>query len=161
MQDLASNLITALEGETDEELRFLVPRFSRHIASEDVGSIGVPAIFGQVSRVRDLAAWRAAGTSKVAVWRDDDGLATVAAIVTDDMPFLVDSVTAALTDEGRSIRLVLHPQLVVERDPQGNLLQNVITEAQKQRAREIFELSSLGSGVRFVETPPYDYLKAP
>ena len=122
MQDLASNLITALEGEQDEELRFLVPRFSRHMASEDVGSIGVPAIFGQVSLVRQLAARRLAGTSNVVLRRDDDGLATVAAIVTDDMPFLVDSVTAALTDEGRFIRLVMHPQLVVERDPQGNLL---------------------------------------
>jgi hypothetical protein len=38
-------------------------------------------------------------------------------------------------------------------DPQGNPLQNVITEAQKQRAREIFELYSLVAGVRFVETP--------
>ena len=38
-------------------------------------------------------------------------------------------------------------------DPQENPLQNVITEAQKQRAREIFELYSLVAGVRFVETP--------
>jgi hypothetical protein len=42
---------------------------------------------------------------------------------------------------------------VIGTDPQGNLLQNVITEAQKQRAREIFDLFSLHSGVRFVETP--------
>ncbi len=38
-------------------------------------------------------------------------------------------------------------------DPQGNPLQNVITETQKQRAREIFELFGLHLGVRFVETP--------
>jgi hypothetical protein len=37
-------------------------------------------------------------------------------------------------------------------DPQGNPLQNAITEAQKQRAREIFELYSLYTGIRFVET---------
>ena len=37
-------------------------------------------------------------------------------------------------------------------DPQGNPLHNVITETQKQRAREIFELYSLYAGVRFVET---------
>jgi hypothetical protein len=42
---------------------------------------------------------------------------------------------------------------IIGTDPQGNLLRNVITEAQKQRAREIFELFSLYSGVRFVETP--------
>ncbi len=37
-------------------------------------------------------------------------------------------------------------------DPQGNPVQNVITETQRQRAREIFEHFSLVSGVRFVET---------
>jgi hypothetical protein len=38
-------------------------------------------------------------------------------------------------------------------DPQGNPLQNTITETQKLRAREVFELLGLYLGVRFVETP--------
>lgn len=38
-------------------------------------------------------------------------------------------------------------------DPQGNQLFNAITETQKQRAREIFELYSRSTGIRFVETP--------
>ena len=38
-------------------------------------------------------------------------------------------------------------------DAQGNPLQNVITETQKQRAREVFELYSRVAAVRFVETP--------
>ncbi|NCX99508.1 MAG: hypothetical protein EBX35_13275, partial [Planctomycetia bacterium] len=46
---------------------------------------------------------------------------------------------------------------IIGQDPQGNDLQNVITEAQKQRAREIFELFSLYSGLRFVEAE-YDPL---
>jgi hypothetical protein len=37
-------------------------------------------------------------------------------------------------------------------DPQGNPLFNAITENQKQRAREIFDLYSLYTGIRFVET---------
>ena len=37
-------------------------------------------------------------------------------------------------------------------DPQGNPLTNMITETQKQRAREIFEIFSLYTGVRFIET---------
>ena len=37
-------------------------------------------------------------------------------------------------------------------DPQGNILHNAITEQQKQRAREIFNLFSLYAGIRFVET---------
>ncbi len=37
-------------------------------------------------------------------------------------------------------------------DPQGNPLFNAITETQKQRAREIFELYSRYAGIRFVES---------
>ena len=40
---------------------------------------------------------------------------SVIEIVTDDMPFLVDSVTAELTRNGRAIYLVAHPQLAVTR----------------------------------------------
>jgi hypothetical protein len=38
-------------------------------------------------------------------------------------------------------------------DPQGNQLKNAITETQKQRAREIFDLYSISTGMRFIETP--------
>lgn len=38
-------------------------------------------------------------------------------------------------------------------DPQGNPLTNQITETQKQRAREIFEIYGKYLGVKFVETP--------
>lgn len=37
-------------------------------------------------------------------------------------------------------------------DPQGNQLINAITETQKQRAREIFDLYSQYTGIRFIET---------
>lgn len=47
---------------------------------------------------------------------------SVVQIVTDDMPFLVDSVTAELNREGRAIHLVVHPVFRVVRDAIGNLL---------------------------------------
>ena len=42
-------------------------------------------------------------------------------IVTDDMPFLVDSVTAELTRMGRAVHLVVHPLIVVRRNAAGEL----------------------------------------
>ena len=42
-------------------------------------------------------------------------------IVNDDMPFLVDSVMAELTDRGLTPRLVVHPILAVARDKTGKL----------------------------------------
>lgn len=38
-------------------------------------------------------------------------------------------------------------------DPLGNILHNAITEIQKQRAREVFEIYSSVMGVQFIETP--------
>ena len=46
---------------------------------------------------------------------------SVIEIVNDDMPFLVDSVMAALAESGLSIRLVVHPVLAAQRDAAGTL----------------------------------------
>ncbi len=46
---------------------------------------------------------------------------TVVEVVTDDMPFLVDSVSMALAEEQHDIHLVIHPQFVVRRDLGGQL----------------------------------------
>jgi glutamate dehydrogenase len=44
------------------------------------------------------------------------------AIVNDDMPFLVDSVAAAIAARGLGIHRLLHPVIKVSRDDKGNLL---------------------------------------
>jgi glutamate dehydrogenase len=47
---------------------------------------------------------------------------TTVEIVNDDMPFLVDSVTAALNAMGLTVDLVIHPIVRVRRDEHGRLL---------------------------------------
>ncbi len=51
-------------------------------------------------------------------WTDT---ATVIDIVTDDMPYLVDSVIGALTGAGINVHRVLHPILLARRDADGEL----------------------------------------
>jgi glutamate dehydrogenase len=46
---------------------------------------------------------------------------SVIELVNDDMPFLVDSVTGALTERGLDTHLLVHPVFAVERDPAGAL----------------------------------------
>ena len=48
---------------------------------------------------------------------------TVVEVVTDDMPFLVDSVTMELNEQGRDVHMVVHPQILVRRDVTGQLLE--------------------------------------
>jgi glutamate dehydrogenase len=47
---------------------------------------------------------------------------SVLEVVNDDMPFLLDSVLGELTEQGVDVRLVVHPIVAVERDPQGALV---------------------------------------
>lgn len=44
------------------------------------------------------------------------------AVINDDMPFLVDSIAAAITAQGLTIERLLHPVLAVRRDPNGALV---------------------------------------
>src|SRR5439155_19146382 len=47
---------------------------------------------------------------------------SVVEIVTDDMPFLVDSIAMAITRHGSAIHLFVHPIVRVERDAEGHLV---------------------------------------
>jgi len=70
------------------------------------------------------AATRVPGEAKVRLLPPGPGRGSVALaeIVTDDMPFLVESVLAGLTLAGRTVRRLLHPVVRVKRDAAGQLL---------------------------------------
>ncbi|MDQ1663768.1 MAG: glutamate dehydrogenase, partial [Blastococcus sp.] len=59
-----------------------------------------------------LAEVRPAGAATVDVHRLDDGRAVIR-LVTDDMPYLVDSVTAEVVRQGVSLAHIVHPVVVV------------------------------------------------
>src|SRR5262249_49369553 len=89
---------------TSQDVAGLVPVYYRHVAYEDIEARTPTDIYGAaVSHLR-LAAERPQGTATVRVFTptvDEHGWSadghTVVEIVTDDMPFLVDSVTMALS----------------------------------------------------------------
>ncbi|MEP6650413.1 MAG: NAD-glutamate dehydrogenase domain-containing protein, partial [Lapillicoccus sp.] len=109
------------------DVTHLLHVFYRHTATEDLLAREPEDLLGAALAERDLARERAVGTVNVAVtnpsveshgWTSGH---TIVQVVTDDMPFLVDSVTAALDTLGRTVHLVVHPQLVVRRDAVGAL----------------------------------------
>ena len=70
-------------------------------------------------RPRPQAARRLAVIRVVSPDRERDGWSTphsVVLVVTDDMPFLVDTMRMLLERHGLDIRLLVHPILLVERD---------------------------------------------
>jgi len=108
----------------DPEIRLLTSRFARYLAEEDLAYRPVEQLTRNASALCEFARVRRAGEAKVRIADIDDAATDcVLQIVTDDMPFLVDSVTNAIAAAGRAIHLVVHPQLVVRRDDDGRLLE--------------------------------------
>jgi glutamate dehydrogenase len=119
-------LDAATEGRAD--WADLVRAFYRHVAPEEVVERSPEDLFGAVASHRELAASRPQGTAAVRVVTPtsaEDGWSaagrSVVEVVTDDMPFLVDSVTMELTRLGHTVHSVIHPQLTVERTITGEL----------------------------------------
>ncbi|WP_026252146.1 NAD-glutamate dehydrogenase [Streptomyces sp. PsTaAH-124] len=118
------------EGTPDRDcvLAFL-QRYYLHTAPEDLADRDPVDVFGAAFSHYRLAENRPQGTANVRVHTptvEENGWTcshSVVEVVTDDMPFLVDSVTNELTRQGRGIHVVVHPQVVVRRDVTGKLLE--------------------------------------
>ncbi|MGN5239635.1 MULTISPECIES: NAD-glutamate dehydrogenase domain-containing protein [unclassified Rhodococcus (in: high G+C Gram-positive bacteria)] len=66
---------------------------------------------------------RPAGTTATRVYRTDEAAGAAVQIVTDDMPLLVESITALLSRLGAIIAALVHPVFAVDRDSDGALLE--------------------------------------
>ncbi|MFI7006711.1 NAD-glutamate dehydrogenase [Streptomyces sp. NPDC050145] len=114
--------------DSDTVLTFL-QRYYLHTAPEDLTDRDPVDVFGAAYSHYRLAENRPQGTANVRVHTptvEENGWTSshsVVEVVTDDMPFLVDSVTNELSRQGRGIHVVIHPQVVVRRDVTGKLLE--------------------------------------
>ncbi len=97
-------------------------RYYRHVASEDLVAWSPEDVLAAAWSHRVLAATRPQATATIRVSTPEGAGHSVIEVVFDDMPFLVDSVTAELSRHGRAIQFVVHPLLVVRRDIAGGLL---------------------------------------
>jgi glutamate dehydrogenase len=106
----------------------LATQFYRHVDPGDLAGRDPETVVGCVTHAVGVARVRPAGTAVVRATNPtvaSDGWTcgrTVINVVTDDMPFLVDSTTAELTRMGVGIHLVVHPIVAVTRDESGRLL---------------------------------------
>ncbi|MFF7731216.1 NAD-glutamate dehydrogenase [Streptomyces sp. NPDC008001] len=116
-------------GLDPETLTAYLQRYYLHTAPEDLAGRDPVDVFGAAVSHYRLAENRPQGTANVRVHTptvEENGWTcshSVVEVVTDDMPFLVDSVTNELSRQGRGIHVVIHPQVVVRRDVTGRLLE--------------------------------------
>jgi glutamate dehydrogenase len=135
--DLESELIDTVCEQIRDELpdrqaeaaQAFVRQYYHWVPAEDLSGRDTRDLYGAAIAHWELARERAPGEAKVRVYNPDperDGWSsphTVLEIVSDDMPFIVDSATMELAREGFTIDLVIHPVLRVRRDGEGRLLE--------------------------------------
>ncbi|MEV0678023.1 NAD-glutamate dehydrogenase [Actinosynnema sp. NPDC050436] len=117
------------------ELADLIRLYYRHVPAEEVNDDDPVDLVGAVRSNYQLAETRVPGRPVVRILnptRVHDGWtcpATVVQVVTDDMPYLVDSVASELTRGGVQVQRVVHPIVVVRRDPVTGALNEVLPTA--------------------------------
>jgi len=113
---------------SDPDLAALTALYARH-APDLIGPLGGSGGELEVAARAHLAlaAHRASGELVIRVETAADG-GLVIETVTDDMPFLVAALLAAISRAGGEVRRVLHPIVVVRRAPDGKLAE-VLTRA--------------------------------
>ncbi|HEX8631943.1 MAG TPA: NAD-glutamate dehydrogenase, partial [Catenuloplanes sp.] len=106
----------------DAEAGSLVDRFWRFAADEELIGCTPTELLAAALDHRELARQRVPGQLRLRISEPTgEHRHTVIQIVTDDMPFLVDSVTSLLSGHQLDVRLLVHPLVVVRREPLGRL----------------------------------------
>ena len=104
-----------------------VRQFYDNVPPDDILDDSPDNLYGAALSLLGYAQTRPAAKAKVRVYNprlEEQGWKsshTIVEIINDDMPFLVDSVTAELNRLDTEVHLVIHPILGVERDSKGKL----------------------------------------
>ncbi|MDH2427881.1 NAD-glutamate dehydrogenase [Sphaerisporangium sp. TRM90804] len=106
----------------------LLRQYYRHVAHEDLTGRDAVELYAPAMAHRRLAAYRPQGRPLVRAHTPTvpgDGYdlgRSVVEVVTDDMPYLVDSVTMELDRHDVGVHILIHPQMTVRRDMTGRML---------------------------------------
>ncbi|WP_026343264.1 NAD-glutamate dehydrogenase [Nocardia sp. BMG111209] len=106
------------------DLATLEEAYFRHVDAGDLDCAITGDSMEVFRRHLELGMQRRSGQVRMRVYHPDDGTGLGAAVqlVTDDMPLLVESVTAALARRAVSVSEVIHPIFEVTRDADGHLV---------------------------------------
>jgi glutamate dehydrogenase len=131
--EILQQIVATIHEKVPEERRDQVEAFARQyyqrLSPEDLLELETEDLYGAVLAHLRLAHRRQPGEAKVRVysprfeehgWRSKH---SIVEIVTDDMPFLVDSVAMELNRHGLIIHLPIHPVIAVRRDEAGGLVE--------------------------------------
>ena len=140
---LAAEARRRVSPEEGESIEHFVRRYFAHVAPDDVIYTSFETLLGGALSLWELGAERQAGAPKVRLFNPTAASSgwglehTVVEIVNDDMPFLVDSVSAEIQRHDRKIHLLLHPVIRTVRDASGRRLE--VTDTMHAPADAVIE----------------------
>ncbi|HYH09667.1 MAG TPA: NAD-glutamate dehydrogenase [Thermoanaerobaculia bacterium] len=126
---LAAEARKRVSPDQADSAEHFVRRYFAHVAPDDVIYTSPETLLGGALSLWEYGSQRTPGQPKIRLFnpaqeKNGWGLEhTVIEIVNDDMPFLVDSVSAEIQRHERKIHLLLHPIITANRDASGNRLE--------------------------------------
>jgi glutamate dehydrogenase len=126
------------------DVRGYLGAYYRHVAADDLAAAGPERLAAVAIEQAKFAAHRPQGRALVRVRRGEAAACSAARdvvdIVTDDMPFLVDSVRMELRRHDATAHLVVHPQFLVSRSITGELREVIgLVDGERPAADEMAE----------------------
>ena len=123
-----SNEAKSLQG-TDARLSVadFIRQYYKGVSAEDLRQRRSADLAGAALSHLELSLTRRKGQNKLKLYNPDakkdhwESPHSVLQVVTDDRPFLVDSLGAAINSEGLGVHLTVHPVLRTQRDKRGRL----------------------------------------
>ena len=131
--DLVNRLATEARARVGESLADSAEQFVRRyfalVAPDDIIYTNFDTLLGGALSLWEFGAQRQPGLAKVRIFNptvQSHGWTlehTVIEVINDDMPFLVDSVSAEVNSRESNIHLLLHPVVRVRRNQDGNRIE--------------------------------------
>jgi glutamate dehydrogenase len=140
---LAAEARKRVSADQAESAEKFVRRYFANVAPDDVIYTSFDTLIGGALSLWEFGAQRTPGTPKVRLFNPSaeqnrwDLEHTVIEIINDDMPFLVDSVSAEIRRRDRQIHLLLHPVIHTRRDADGNRVE--VTDTQHGASDTVVE----------------------
>lgn len=110
-----------------DEIKAFFEQFYARVPTEDVNETSAENLYGAALSLWKFAAQRTPGQTKLRVYNprmEEHGWKsphTIVEIITEDMPFLVDSITANLNQWECQVHLAIHPVIRVRRSDRGDV----------------------------------------
>jgi glutamate dehydrogenase len=143
LDTVCSRLRERLDADDAAQAEAFARQYYRWVSPDDIAERRELDLYGAALAHFDFFRRRDPGTTKVRIYNPEfelhgwESTHTAVEIVTDDMPFLIDSIGMELNRRGFGVHLIIHPVINVHRDEAGRLLDVLPHESEEGLAESV------------------------